>query len=160
MRKYLSLTFVKENFLIILITVVAFALRFVNLGYSDFQGDEIKALFLPPNGTPFFEFIMDQRKGPVQFIITFLLKFIDPQYNSQLILRFPFALVGFFAVILFYKFVKIHFGKKIALFSTLFFATNGFMVAFSRIIQYQSFVIFFMIRNALKYKTLGFRLNN
>ena len=29
----------------ILILVVAAALRFINLGYSDFQGDEIKALY-------------------------------------------------------------------------------------------------------------------
>jgi len=155
MRKYLSATFIKENILIILVTVVAFVLRFTNLGYSDFQGDEIKALFLPPNNTAFFEYIMDQRKGPVQFIITFLLKFLNPQYNSQLMLRFPFALAGFFAVVLFYKFVKIHFGKKIALFSTIFFATNGFMVAFSRIVQYQSFVIFFMVASLYYFSLAG-----
>jgi len=87
---------------------------------------------------------MDQ-KGPVQFIITYLLKFINPNYDNQLLLRLPFALAGLFAVIYFYKFVRINFGKKIAFYSSLFFATNGLLVAFSRIVQYQSFVILFMI---------------
>lgn len=145
MKKYLSIKFVKENILIILVTMVSAILRFWNLGYSDFQGDEIKALYLPSENQNFFSFIMDQRKGPTQFFITYLLKFLDPAYNHQFFLRLPFAIAGFLAVIYFFKFVKIHFGNKVAFYSSLFFATNGFFIAFSRIIQYQSFVILFMI---------------
>lgn len=145
MRKYILFKFIKQNFLILIVATVSVVLRFVNLGYSDFQGDEIKALYLPSENQTFFTFVMDQRKGPVQFFITYLLKFIDPAYNNQFLLRFPFALAGFISVIYFYKFVEIHFGKKIAFYSSLFFSTNGFLVAFSRIIQYQSFVILFMM---------------
>jgi len=51
MRRYLSIKFIKENIHLILVILVAGVLRFVNLGYSDFQGDEIKALYLPDGGS-------------------------------------------------------------------------------------------------------------
>jgi 4-amino-4-deoxy-L-arabinose transferase-like glycosyltransferase len=127
------------------VILVSLFLRLHNLGYSDFQGDEIKALYLPEEGRTFFGYIMDQRKGPVQFIVTYVLKLFDPGYNYQFFLRLPFALAGILSVIFFFKLVKIHFGEKIAFYSSLFLATNGFFIAFSRIIQYQSFVILFMI---------------
>lgn len=145
MRRILSKRFLKQNILLILVALVSLVLRFHNLDYSDFQGDEIKALYLPEEGQTFFTYIMDQRKGPVQFIVTYALKLFDPGYNYQFFLRLPFALAGFLSVIFFFKLVKMHFGEKIAFYSSLFFATNGFFIAFSRIIQYQSFVIFFMI---------------
>lgn len=135
----------KINLLFLSILVPAFVLRFFNLGYSDYQGDEIKALYIPGENEGFFNYLMDQRKGPVQFIITWLIKFVDPDYSNQLLARFLFALAGFLAVYFMYRLVSIHFSRKTALFSALLLASNGFFVAFSRIVQYQSFVILFMI---------------
>lgn len=135
----------KENICLILILVPSFILRFVNLGYSDYQGDEIKALYFPPSGQSFFQFVMDQRKGPIQFIITFLIKIFDNNYNNQFLVRLPFAVAGLLSVYIFYKFINLYFGKKIAFYSSVFFATNGFFIAFSRIAQYQAFVILFMV---------------
>jgi hypothetical protein len=135
---------IKSHILLIVTLVVAFSLRFPNLNFSNYQGDEIKALYLPGTGG-FFDFIMDQRKGPLQFIITFLIKFLTPDYSNYVLTRLPFAIAGFLAVFVFYKLVALHFGKRTAFFASLFFATNGFLVAFSRIVQYQSFVILFML---------------
>lgn len=166
-KKYLSRKKLVENWQLLVVLIVSGVLRFVNLGYSNYQGDEIKALFLPEPGQSAFSFLMDQRKGPIQFLITFLLKFLNPTYENELLMRLPFALAGFFAVFFFYKLVELHFGKKIAFYSSLFFATNGFFIAFSRIVQYQSFVIFFMILSLYylslasekeKYKTKGIYL--
>jgi hypothetical protein len=120
-------------------------LRLVNLGYSDYQGDEIKALFLPQEGQSPLDFLLAQRKGPIQFVITNLIGFIDPSYQNQFLTRLPFAAASVFAAIFFYLFVKMHFGKKIALYATFFFSFNGIVVALSRIVQYQSFVIFFSV---------------
>lgn len=156
--KYFSLKFLKENYQLLIIIVLSFVLRFIHLGYSDFQGDEIKALYLPLQDQSFFTYIMDQRKGPVQFIITFLLKFIDPSYNNQFLIRLPFAIAGFLSVYFFFKLIEIHFGKKIAFYSSLFLATNGFFIAFSRIVQYQSFVILFGILS-LYFLTLSSRVD-
>lgn len=135
----------KDDIYLILILIPSIILRFMNLGYSDYQGDEIKALYSPPSGQSFFQFIMDQRKGPIQFIITFLLKLFDTNYNNQFFVRLPFAMAGILSVYFFYKLINLKFGKKIAFYSSLFFVTNGFFIAFSRITQYQSFVIMFMI---------------
>lgn len=134
-----------KNKYLLLILFIAGTLRFVNLGYADFQGDEIKALFLPEQGQNITQFLLEQRKGPLQFFITYLLKFVDPNYTNQLLMRLPFAIAGFISVYFFYLLIRELFNEKVAFYSSFFFATNGFLVAFSRIVQYQSFVIMFMI---------------
>ncbi len=146
--------FLKSNLYLLILGFTTFWLRIVNLGYSDYQGDEIKALFLPEKGQPIYEFLLTQRKGPVQFLVTFILKFFDPTYNARFFMRLPFALAGILSVFFFYKLIQRYFSKKIAFFSSFFLATNGFFIAFSRIIQYQSFVILFMIL-ALYFFTLA-----
>ena len=67
-------------------------LRLRHLGYSDYQGDEIKALFRIAEGQSVSEFLLTQRKGPVQFIVTYLLQIFDPSYESRLFIRLPFAI--------------------------------------------------------------------
>lgn len=136
---------VKSRWRIIIVTLSAFSLRFINLGYSDYQGDEIKSFFILDDGQSVSDFLLNQRKGPGQFLITLLVKQFNPGYENELITRFLFALAGSLAVIFFYKLIDDNYGKKIALYSSLFFATNGFFVALSRISQYQSFVILFMV---------------
>ncbi len=143
MRKILI--YIKENFKVISLLVFSGILRFMNLGYSDFQGDEIKALYLPAEGQSLAEFLIEQKKGPIQYLVTYLLKLIDPTYENQLLLRLPFAIAGLLTILFFYKFIKLHFGEKIAFYSSLFLSFNGLFVAFSRIIQYQSFSILFSI---------------
>lgn len=128
-----------------LILILASILRLINLGYSDFQGDEIKALFLPEAGQSISDFLLTQRKGPIQFLVTYLLKIIDPSYSHEFLIRLPFALAGILAVYFFYKFIRSEFNERLAFYASFFLATNGFFVAFSRIVQYQSFVILFMI---------------
>ncbi len=130
---------------VLFLVFVTVWLRFVNLGYSDYQGDEIKALFLPDPGQTSMGFLMEQRKGPVQFLVTYGMKVFSPDYLNQFVMRLPFAIAGVLAVYFFYKFVKLHFDEKIALYSSLFMAMNGFFVAFSRLVQYQAFTFLFFI---------------
>jgi hypothetical protein len=130
---------------LLLLIVGLLWLRLINLGYSDYQGDEIKALFLPGEGQSFVDFLLSQRKGPIQFVVTYLMGILDPSYQNQFLIRLPFAIASVFAAIFFYNFVNMHFGKKIAIFATFFFSFNGIIVALSRIAQYQSFVVLFYI---------------
>ena len=120
-------------------------LRLSNLGYSDYQGDEIKALYRPQAGQELFEFLLSQRKGPAQFLVTYVVGIFNPSYNNQLLVRLPFAIAGILSVYFFYKFAKLEFGKTIAFYSSFFISTNGLFVAFARIVQYQSFVTLFSI---------------
>ncbi len=130
---------------LIIVSLTAFILRVLNLGYSDYQGDEIKSFFILPENTGVVDFLLNQRKGPGQFIVTWLIKFVNPSYANEFITRIPFAIAGTLAVIFFFKLVESIFNKKVALYASLFFATNGFFVALARISQYQSFVILFFI---------------
>lgn len=155
--------FSKYNGALAVLVTLAGVLRILHIDYSDFQGDEIKALFLPSPGQSTWEFLLEQRKGPFQFLITFLIKLIDPAYSNYLIDRILFALAGVLTVLFFYKLVRNMFGNRVALFSSMFLVTNGFFVAFSRIIQYQSFVVLFMVLTLFcfsvqktKYIYLGF----
>lgn len=137
--------YLRNNWPFLLILAITLILRLVNLGYSDYQGDEIKALFIPNPGQTHWEFLMDQRKGPVQFIITGFLALVDPRFESQFLMRAPFALAGLLSVLVFYKLVELHFGKSVAFYASFFFATNGFIIGLSRIVQYQPVGMLFMV---------------
>lgn len=130
---------------LVTIVIISFALRFVNLGYSDYQGDEIKAFLIPDPGQSSFQFLLDQRKGPIQFFVTYFVNSLVNSYDNQFLMRLPFALAGFLSVVVFYFFLKDTIEKKHSFYAAFFMATNGFFVAFSRIVQYQSFVIFFSL---------------
>jgi hypothetical protein len=126
---------------IALVLSAGWSLRLVNLGYADYQGDEIKAFYLPTPEQSISDFLFTQRKGPIQFIITGLLTLIDPLYENEFLMRILFALAGCLALAFFYLLLASLFGKRISLFASFFMATNGFLVGLSRIAQYQSYVI-------------------
>jgi len=73
---------------LILVTVW---MRIANLGYSDYQGDEIKALATPLSGESLGEFLLEQRKGPVQFLVTYGIQLAHPSLSNQFLTRLPFA---------------------------------------------------------------------
>lgn len=117
----------------------------VNLGYSDYQGDEIKALLIAQSKQSFFASLLQQRKGPTQFITTYLINLVNPHFTNNFLTRLPFALAAILAIFFFYKLVELHFGKKLALIASLFLTTNGLVIGLTRIVQYQSFVMLFSI---------------
>jgi 4-amino-4-deoxy-L-arabinose transferase-like glycosyltransferase len=132
----------QKQLAVIILFALAGLLRLYALGYSDYQGDEIKALYNPKEATS-LAFFLDQRKGPMQFLVTAAVKGISHDYANRTLVRLPFALAGLGSVCVFYYLAKALFTQKIAVYATIFFSTNGFLVAFSRLVQYQSLVIFF-----------------
>jgi 4-amino-4-deoxy-L-arabinose transferase-like glycosyltransferase len=130
----------------LLILSISIVLRIANLGYSDFQGDEISAqnyLFGEQN---FINFLFTRTKGPGQYIVTFItnLFFKNSAYN-YFFLRVPFALAGILTLILVHRWLKKVYGKRCANYATFFLGFSGLLIAFSRIVQYQSFVILFSV---------------
>ena len=131
-------------FEIICLSILLFVsgyLRFTQLGYSDFYGDETKTLYFRKDVSA-TNFLLNQRKGPVQFISSWVVEKVTGGFNEANI-RFPFALAGLLSVVAVYILVRLLFGFKSALISTALFSLNGFMIAFSRTAQYQSFLILF-----------------
>ena len=94
----------------ILILTLGIILRLFNLGYSDYQGDEIKAFFNPAEDGDYIQFLLDQRKGPNQFIVTGLLKGVTNSFDDYFLTRLPFALAGILSIYIFYLIVKRSFG--------------------------------------------------
>lgn len=129
-------------------------LRLWELGYSNFQGDEVKALFPAEGVDDLHAFLFDQRKGPLQFLVTYAIHLVDPQYSSELAARLPFALAATASIWFFYRFVDMHFGWGVSIVATFFYATNGIIVGLSRIVQYQSLVLLFVCM-ALYYFSLA-----
>jgi 4-amino-4-deoxy-L-arabinose transferase-like glycosyltransferase len=120
-------------------------LRLANLGYSDYQGDEIRSFWRPAPGQSALAFLYAQGRGPVQYLVAALVKAVDPSYANQLLARLPYALAGILAIYVFYKLARLHFGGKAALYAALFLASNGLFVGLMRIVQYQPFVLLFSL---------------
>ena len=128
-----------------LLLAATLLLRLSELDYSNFQGDEIKALCRPAENQNIRGFLLEQRKGPVQFLVTCLYAAFDPAYSSEFALRLPFAAASILSIVVFYLIAKHWFGRSVALYASLFLATNGLFVALGRIVQYQSITILFML---------------
>jgi 4-amino-4-deoxy-L-arabinose transferase-like glycosyltransferase len=131
------------------ILALAAWLRFVNLGYSDFQGDEIKALVQLSGGESFVEFLLRQRKPPGQWFITYIYGLFDPQYSNHLLLRLPFAIASVSSVFALYLLTRIYFGYIVASVAALFMAASGLFVAFGRIVQHQSITMLLILISLL-----------
>ncbi len=122
----------------------ALTLRFTDLGYSNLQGDEIKALCSPHSFNSIIEFLaflLAQRKGPVEFSVTCAVGLIDPAFSSELLLRLPFAVANLLSLACLFVVAWRLFSRDAALYSTFLIATSGVFVAFGRFAQYQSFVM-------------------
>jgi 4-amino-4-deoxy-L-arabinose transferase-like glycosyltransferase len=129
---------------IILLIGASLLLRLVGLGYSNFQGDEMITLcrfsdYESPG--QFLAYLLGQRKGPVQFLITCAFSIFDPAFSSEFALRLPFAIANLMALACLFILVYRLFSLQIALYSSFLFAVNGIFIAFARIVQYQSFVL-------------------
>ncbi len=131
----------REKVLIALLLIVSAVPRFWGLGASHFYGDETKTLYLDKT-VPAAVYFLDQRKGPIQFFVTWTVEKLSGGYDEFWI-RLPFAIAGLLSVLAFYLLVKKLFDIKIAFLATLLYSFSGFSVAFSRTAQYQSFLLLF-----------------
>ena len=126
---------------------VSIPLRFTNLGYSELQDDEKKAFYVykAVGGQSPLNFFLNQRKGPIQFFISEIPYSITGDFRNEFAQRFPFALINLLSVVVLYKLLlKLTDGDNLAaVFGALLYSTNGFIVGFSRIAQYQSLNLFF-----------------
>lgn len=130
----------KSLFLIILLSSI---LRLANLGYSDFQGDEVAAQNYLFGEERLIPFLLSRTVGPMQYTVSYLANVVAgiADLQAELYVRLPFALAGVLTIFAIYKLSSRYFSKEIALVSTTLLSISGLYIAFSRIVQYQSFVI-------------------
>ena len=122
--------------------VYAAYVRFQDLGYSEFQGDEILTLDFTRNHFQggFLRYLLTRNKGPLQYIVNALNYSIFGNFNEARI-RLPYAIAGtLFVVAVFYLTREIAGSNWAGIAASTLAAINGLFIAFSRIAQYQAFV--------------------
>lgn len=121
----------------------ALFLRFANLGYSEFQGDEALAMITAAEMLEGHEDALFLRgKGPAEVLFPAALWRLSGPITEG-IARLPFAVAGMMAVVTLYLLAEELLSTRNALFAAAFLAAAGLMVGFSRIVQYQTLVIWF-----------------
>jgi hypothetical protein len=123
------------------VLLLAGLFRFAGLGYSEFQGDEIKALMpaaraLQGQPNVLFE---DRKKGPGEILLPMMFWRLTGTIDESTA-RLPFAVAGLSTVLAIYLIGRKMAGEHAGLMAAMLLALNGFFVAFSRIVQYQSIV--------------------
>ena len=123
--------------------ILAAAFRLPWLGYSEFQGDEAivmlkAAAAVQGQGDVLFL----HKKGPAEILIPTALLALAGRLPEAWA-RLPFALAGLGGLALIYLLGREMASERAGLWTALLMALNGYLVAFSRIVQYQSLVFFF-----------------
>lgn len=137
-----------EVALIVAVIAITLASRFISLGYSEYQGDEIDVTRLAAlsiagqDDAPFLH-----RKGPAELLIAAAFALFHRDFN-ELVLRFPFALASAWSVVAAYALGRRVLGPRTAALGAVLLATNGIFLGFSRMVQYQG-VVALMIAGAV-----------
>jgi 4-amino-4-deoxy-L-arabinose transferase-like glycosyltransferase len=128
---------------LLFILLVALFLRTANLDYSEFQGDEALAMLTAAEALEGHEDALFLRsKGPAEVLLPMALWQLSGTINEP-IARLPFTVVSLLAVVTLYLIGQKIGGQRVGWLAAGFFAFNGFMVAFGRIVQYQVLVVWF-----------------
>ncbi len=125
---------------LVVVLLVGGLLRLLWLGYSEFQGDEARVLLragellLGYENTPFIH-----QKPPGELLLTAALYGLTGAINET-VARLPFALANLAALAGTLLLGRRLLGTRAGLVAALLLALNGYLVAFGRIVQYQSVV--------------------
>ena len=126
--------------LLILLLVAGF-LRFTNLGYAEFQGDEGRAVLRAAAVIQGYEdALFLHRKGPVEILLPTLVYALTG-HLTEATARLPFALANLAGVVAIFVLGWRLFNPLAGWVAALFLALDGYFIGFARIVQYQSIVI-------------------
>ena len=131
--------------LVALLLVAAF-LRLTHLGYSEFQGDEARAMLMAAGAIQGQDDILFlHKKGPVEILLPaafYTLQGTADEFTARL----PFALASLAGVLTVYVLARRLFPRHPIAppVAAGLLAVDGYLVAFGRIVQYQS-VVFLMM---------------
>jgi hypothetical protein len=130
--------------LVLLVAVAAF-FRFTWLGYSEFQGDEARAVLMAHqmgrSGSP--EVLMLHKKGPIEVLLPAAsVRWGDLSERSA---RLPFAIAGLLGILAAFGLGTRLWGARAGFAAGILLAVDGYLIAFSRIVQYQSVVFLFSV---------------
>lgn len=124
------------------VLLIAGLFRFTNLGYSEFQGDEVKAMMPAAQvleGDP-DALMLGRKKGPAEILLPMLPWWLAETTNEASA-RLPFALAGLGTLATLFLLGRKLGGDQAGLAAAGVAALNGLLIAFSRIVQYQALLM-------------------
>ena len=126
---------------LLILLLVAGCLRFTNLGYAEFQGDEGRAVLRAAAVMQGYEdALFLHRKGPVEILLPTLVYALTG-HLTEATARLPFALANLAGVVAIFVLGWRLFNSLAGWVAALFLALDGYFIGFARIVQYQSVVI-------------------
>lgn len=124
-----------------IVIVLAGVLRFTHLGYSEFQGDESRVMLRAGEVLAGMEnALLVHQKGPGEILLGATFYGLDG-WVTEAAARVPFAIANLWAVAAFFLLAWRVAGPQGGLAAGVLFALDGYLIAFGRIVQYQSIVI-------------------
>ncbi len=143
-RFHLSGVFTTRHLPLAMLLLLGAALRLTFLGSAEFQGDEGRALLKAVgmlHGQE--EILLLHKKGPMEVLLPALPLALTGHVNEW-VARLPFALAGMGVLLGSYALARELFagnGRLVGLPAVAILALDGFLIAFARIVQYQSIVM-------------------
>lgn len=134
----------KTSFILLAAIIIGSYFRIAHLGSSEFQGDEARAMIMVAaihDGTE--DILFSHTKGPVEVLMP-LATSIGSETTNEFLARLPFALAGVFTILgvfILVNYLSLQRSPWVASLAALLVANDGFLIAFSRIVQYQSLVV-------------------
>ncbi|HEY83875.1 MAG TPA: phospholipid carrier-dependent glycosyltransferase [Chloroflexi bacterium] len=126
---------------IAIVFLLAFLLRFTYLNYSEFQGDESLAMITAAEIIDGHDNTLFLRgKGPGEVLLPAAVWRLSSPITEGAA-RLPFAIAGMGGILTLYLLAEGWFSKRAALYSAAILAASGFTLGFSRIVQYQTIVL-------------------
>jgi 4-amino-4-deoxy-L-arabinose transferase-like glycosyltransferase len=115
-----------------------FRLRF--LGYSELQGDEARAMLMARQiaATGDLEVLLLHKKGPLEVLLPLMT--VLAGHLGEGAARLPFALAGLLGVLAGFGLGRRLWNPRAGFLAALILAIDGYLIAFARIVQYQSVV--------------------
>ena len=129
--------------------LVAGFLRLPNLHYSEFQGDETRALLRTAEAIQGYrDALMTHKKGPGEILLPASHYVLVDRIN-EVTARLPFALLNLTGLLAVFLLGWRMFGPRVGWVAAMFLALDGYFIGFARIVQYQSMVFCLVVLTVL-----------
>ena len=124
-------------------------MRLPNLGYSEFQGDETRALLRTAEAIQGYgDALMTHKKGPGEILLPGSLYVLVGQIHEAAA-RLPFTLLNLTGLFAIYLLGWRLFGPVAGWSAAMILALDGYFIGFGRIVQYQSMVFCLVVLTVL-----------
>ncbi|MBV7336091.1 glycosyltransferase family 39 protein [Chloroflexi bacterium TSY] len=128
---------------VLLVLLFGAYFRFANLGYSEFQGDEARAVLRAAAVIQGYDDVLFlHRKGPTEILIPAVVYALTGQL-TEATARFLFAFANLTALLALFILGTRLLGPLAGWVAAMLLSFDGYFIAFARIVQYQS-IIFLM----------------